>query len=435
MEIPIVSQIGSHLLFFCIALTFRSLFAFLETSITALRLYKLKELARQTGAYEALFVALEKNPHKVLVTILIVSSISDVSAATLAATIMERTFTYLNFSGSLGFSAGIALASVLLILFGEIMPKSLAKGEATSEKIFTSMLWLISILFKLLSPLVNLLISISNMIVHRMTNVSESGGDWISSEQEIQFLIRYIHEKGLLEQSKTQMLQNIFEIGSTLVKEVMVPATDMVCVASTHTIQEALHLFVTYRFTRLPVYENTPDNIIGMLHAKDIFNVLLDGNRNTTLRDLMRPILFIPETVKVNQLLRELQKQHLHIAIVLNEHGIITGLVTLEDILEEIVGEITDEHEPTNQKIVSKENGAWLVDASTALTKVEEHLGISLESHECATLGGFLTERFQRLPSPGEEVFYKGYRLLVQNATARRIGHVLISKDQEGVIP
>jgi len=133
MELPLLSHIGTPFIFFLLALGTRGLFAFLETSITALRLYKLKELARATGRYESLFNALEKNPHKVLVTTLIVSSIADVTAATIAATIMERIFTYVNLSGSLGFSAGIGLASIAIILFGEILPKSLAKGEGGGE--------------------------------------------------------------------------------------------------------------------------------------------------------------------------------------------------------------------------------------------------------------------------------------------------------------
>lgn len=434
MEIPIPSHIGLYIIFFCIALTVRSLFAFLETSITALRLYKLKELARQTSAYETLFAALEKNPHKVLVATLIVSSIAEVSAATLAATIMERIFMHLNLSGSLGFSAGIGLASICLILFGEILPKSLAKGEGRSEKIFKSMLWLISMLYQALSPLVNMLISISDAIVHRISGKSEISSEWISSEQEIQFLIRYIHGKGLIEQNKTQMLQNIFDIGSTMVKEIMVPATEIISIPITHTLQETLQIFSTYRFTRLPVYQETQDNIIGMIHLKDILNVLHHAPQHASLSTLIRPIMFIPETIKVSQLLHELQKQHVHIAIVLNEYGIVTGLITLEDILEEIVGEINDEHEFVTQKIVSKEDGAWLVDATTALEDIQKQLGITLDAEESATLGGFLTERLQRLPSTGEELLYKGYRLLVQQATPRRVSQVLISKEDQVAI-
>jgi len=429
MELPLLSQIGTPFIFFCMALCTRGLFAFLETSITALRLYKLKELARQTGKYEALFTALEKNPHKVLVTTLIVSSIADVTAATIAATIMERIFTYANLSGSLGFSAGIGLASIAIILFGEILPKSLAKGEGRGEAIFQSMLWLVALLFRLLSPLVNLLIAISDSIVCRISNNPETGSEWISSEQEIQFLIRYIHDKGLIEPAKTQMLQNIFEIGYTSIKDVMVPATDIISINLNSTLHDALNTFSTYRFTRLPAYEGTPDNIIGMIHLKDILDILQTQDTHKTLKDILRPMMFIPETVKVSQLLHELRKQHVHIAIVLNEHGIVTGLVTLEDVLEEIVGEISDEHEATSQKIIAQQDGEWLVDASAALEEVEEFLGITLDSEESVTLGGFLIERLQHMPQTGESIMYKGYRFVVNKASPRRVGQVLISRE------
>ncbi len=142
----------------------------------------------------------------------------------------------------------------------------------------------------------------------------------------------------------------------------------------------------------------------------------------------MRPILFFPESVKVNQLLRELRQKHMHIAIVLNEHGSVTGLVTLEDVLEEIVGEISDEHEMASDKVLLLPDGSWSVDASVPLEEIENLLGIAMDSEESTTLGGFLTERLQHLPKKGEEITYKDYIFHIQKANEKRVRQVLISK-------
>lgn len=421
-------QLMIPIICFFIALTIRALFAFLETSITALRLFKLKELAHATGRYELLFHTLEKDPHKVLITTLLVSSVADVTTAALATYIMQTIFAYYKFGSGLGFSVGIGVASIALVIFGEIIPKNLARGQGRTERIFPSMLWLVALVYNILYPIVAILIGFSDRIVYLINGKKSSEGEqWIASEKEIQFMINYIHNKGLIEPEKTEMLQNIFEIGHTLIKEVMVPATDLISININTPIQEVLNVFSEFYFTRIPVYEGTPDNIIGMVHLKDVFGVLLN-HEETSLKNLVRPILFIPESVKVNQLLRELRQKHMHIAIVLNEHGSVTGLVTLEDVLEEIVGEINDEHERATDKIEALADGSWLVDASIPLEEIEEVLGIIMDTEESTTLGGFLTELLQHLPKKDEEIVYKEYVFLIQKANEKRVRQVLVFK-------
>jgi putative hemolysin len=421
-------QLMLPIICFFMALTIRAMFAFLETSITALRLFKLKELANATGRYESLFHALEKDPHKVLITILLVSSVADVTTAALATHIMGTIFAYYNFGSGLGFSMGIGIASIALVIFGEIIPKNLARGQGRGENLFTSMLWLIALVYNILYPIVTILINFSDRIVYLISGKRAFESDqWIASEKEVQFMIKYIHDKGLIEPEKTEMLQNIFEIGHTLIKEVMVPATDLVSIGLDMPIQDVLNIFSEYYFTRLPVYEGTPDNIIGMVHLKDVFGILLNREERS-LRELVRPILFIPESVKVNQLLRELRQKHMHIAIVLNEHGSVTGLVTLEDVLEEIVGEISDEHEMVSDKILVLSEGSWSVDASVTLEEIENLLCIAMDSEESTTLGGFLTEKLQHLPKKGEEITYKDYVFQIQKANEKRVRQVLIYK-------
>jgi CBS domain containing-hemolysin-like protein len=412
------------LIFFGIALSLRALFSFLETSITALRLFKLRELAKTYERYETLFESLEQNPHRVLITILICNSLADVTTAALATNIMEVVFKRFHLSSGLGFSAGIALATIAILIFGEIIPKNLAKGR--SESLFRSTLWLVNIIFYLFYPIVTFLNRFTEFIITKLGGrQTEAASEWISSEREIQFLIDYIYGKGVIEEEKSEMLQNIFELGRTPVKEIMVPETDIIMVPSTISIKEALSLFADYRFTRLPVYEEKTDNIIGMVHLKDIL-MLLSKNEEKQLKELIRPILFIPESIKVNQLLREFKAQHMHIAMVINEHGSITGLITLEDVLEEIVGELRDELETIREKIIHLQQGGWLIDASTPLEDLVDLLHITFETEGSVTLGGFLTEQLQHLPKKGERILYKKHYFQVQKASHKRVLQVLV---------
>lgn len=421
----LLSTLKTPIILFCISLCLRAMFSFLETSITALRLFKLKELAQSSGHYEALFQALEQSPHRVLITILIANAFADATTVAMGNYITETVFSNLGFSSGLGMTLGIGISSIAIIIFGEIIPKNLAKGQG--ERLFKSMLWITNLLFYALYPIVSFLVKISDYIVYKLMGKKqrEQGSEWVSSEREIQFLIDYINEKGLIEHEKTEMLQNIFDLGHTPVKEVMVPATDIISVEASTTIKDTLAVFSEHQYTRLPVYEGQSDNIIGMVHQKDIF-VLLSRNEEKPLKEILRPLLFIPDSIKVNQLLREFRQQQMHIGIVLNEHGSVTGLITLEDVLEEIVGEISDEHEPSSEKIVPLKQGGWLVDASVTLKDLEETLRLTFETEGSVTLGGFLTEQLQHLPKKGERVLYKGHYFQIQKASPKRVFQVLI---------
>ncbi len=234
-----------------------------------------------------------------------------------------------------------------------------------------------------------------------------------------------------MESEKSTMLKNIFELGYTPVKEIMLPATDIISIDIESSIEQTRECFSKYQYTRLPVYQGKIDNIIGMIHQKDIFELLAHGEQKP-LREIVRPLMFVPETVKVNQLLREFRDQQMHIAIVLNEHGSVMGLITLEDVLEEIVGDISDEHESTVQKIVPLARGGWQVNASITLEELEEFFGVAFESEDSITLGGFLTEKLQHMPKKGERVHYKEFYFQVEKASHKRVRQVLIfKKDSE----
>lgn len=428
MEPPVDSSFYSTVIFLIISLACFALFAFLETSITALRLFKLKELAERTGRYKALFETLEKNPHRVLITILVASNLANVTTAALSSQLMERIANYFAFPESVGFAIGIALTT-LIILIAELIPKNIAKAHG--EKMLSSALWITNILYYVLYPFVTLISHVSQAVVRAVGETeSHDHSEALATEKEIQFLIDYINEKGLMERHKTSMLKSIFELGTTQVHEIMVPETSIISISTNTSFQEARELFSKYQFSRLPVYEADSENVLGILHQKDFF-LLLSKGEIRPVSEIVRPIMFVPESAKVLSVLKEFKDQRMHMAMVINEFGGIAGLVTLEDAIEEIVGEISDEYELIQEKIKPLNSGAWLVDARIELEELTAVLGITIETQRSLTLGGFLTEQLQHLPKKGERLAYKGYYFQIHQATPKMVTQVLIFKEDK----
>lgn len=415
-----------QLFLFGLALFFAALFAFLETAFTALRLFKLKELQLKLSVsrYKSLFTWWEKNPQRILIAILIANNFAHVTASVLISEIMER------YLGKFGLVFGVAIATIMILIFGEIIPKSFAKSH--HERLFGSCLWLINILFKVTFPIVTFLLKIANFFFAKVGSPHILEKQDVVSEQEIEFLIDYSDEKGIMETEKTEMLQNVFGLGQTLVKEIMIPKTEMVLMNVECSLKEAMDEFCQSRFSRIPVYEGKDDNIIGLIYQKDI-SELFYKNKEQKLRDFVRPILFVPENQKINQLLSEFLKRRMHMAITIDEYGSIVGLVTLEDIIEEIVGEISDEHEEANSEIVSLEKGGWIVDATISIEKLEDLLQIKIKAEDSVTIGGFLSEKLQHIPRKGERLFYEGYCFQIQQANQRRVLQVLIFENRGDV--
>lgn len=397
------------------------LFAFLETAFTALRLFKLKELESNVAKYKTLLECWEKNPQRILITILIANNFAHVLCSVLISEIMQTLI-----PNSFGLAIGVALATVMILIFGDILPKTVAKTH--NEFFFKNTLWIINLLVKLFYPVVTVLQKGSDTFFRLCGGMHTSKQEAVS-EEEIEFLIDYSEEKGVMETEKTEMLQNVFGLGQSTVSKLMIPQPDMVAINVESSLDYAIEILIKYRFSRLPVYEGKEDNIIGIIYQKDVFD-LLSRQQQKPLRELVRPILFVPETKKSNQLLSEFLKKRMHMAIVIDEYGSVVGLVTLEDVIEEIVGEIADEHEKIHTGIVLLEQGGWLIDAGISLEEIEDLLDIKFNVQDSITLAGFLAEKLQHLPKKGERLFYEGYCFQIQQASSKRVFQVLVFEDK-----
>lgn len=420
------SSIVFNFVVFLIALAFCSLFSFLETSMMALRLFQLKELAQRTGRYHELFRALEKDPNRLLNAILIAYNLANYVAAVSGSYFIDELLVTL--PATIRYTISMIAVTAAILFIGDILPKNVVKIKG--EKFFASTLWLTNLTYYLMYPFVSILNRFTNTIVRLVLGSSAADEEPIASEKEIQFLISYIDEKGLIDQEKTYMLQSVFKLGTIAARDIMVPAPDIIMVEANKSVQEAHQIFKKCQFSRLPVYKDDVNNVIGMLHFKDLLSLVAE-NIEKKVKEVMRPIMFIPESIRINQLLSEFKAKHMHIAMIINEHGSITGLITLEDILEEIVGEIHDEYESITEKIFPLPAGGWLADASIELDKLSQTLKIQFERPaSVTTLGGFIIEHFQHFPAHGEKLHYKGYMFNIKQTTKTKILQVLIIAEE-----
>jgi CBS domain containing-hemolysin-like protein len=245
------------------------------------------------------------------------------------------------------------------------------------------------------------------------------------TEEEIKTLVDAGEEGGLLEEEEKEMIYSIFEIGDTLAREIMVPRIDVLALEVDTPLPEAVEAVIRLGHSRIPVYQETIDNIVGLLYAKDLLRVWKNQSEASSLRALLRPAYFVPETKKVDELLAELQQKRIHMAIVVDEYGGTAGMVTLEDIVEEIVGEIRDEYDANEEASFEKvSESEYVFDARIDLDEVNELLGLSLPSGDSDSLGGFIYSQLGHVPAPGEKVAAGAAQFEVLTVTGRRIRKV-----------
>jgi len=311
--------------------------------------------------------------------------------------------------------------AVLLLLFGEIIPKTVA--VAGNERWAVRLAPVLARIVWVLTPVDNAFLFVTNAIV-RVFGVSPIARGPFVTEDDIRNLVNVGAEQNVLEEEEREMIHSIIQFGDTIVREVMTPRLDMVAIEVSSSARRALDLIIAEGYSKLPVYEETIDNVVGVVHDRELLVSLANGAlSNTRLRDLMRPIVVVPESKRVLELLREMQRGKFSLAVVVDEYGGTAGLVSMEDLLEEIVGEIRDEHDEGEEepiRVISDDEA--VIDAGTNIEDVNAHLGLHLPHEDFETIGGLTVGLFGRLPHDGEEVEAgDGVRLKIDRTRGRRI--------------
>lgn len=293
---------------------------------------------------------------------------------------------------------------------------------------------------QLLVPLLNVLKFLKRVVeraIQRWEKVSPSE----MIEEELQSLIDEGKQEGVMDKEDEELLHSVIDFGETLAREVMVPRMDVVALELGSDLSEVRETIIKVGHTRVPVYKNTIDHIVGILHSKDLIKVWQSGEKRTSIRALLRPVIFIPGSEKISDLLREMKKTRTHLAIVVDEFGGTAGLITLEDIIEEIIGEVEDEFDSGEEELVREIAGGWVVDARIGIWELAEKLRIpekKLEGIESETVGGLMGELLGRLPGPGEEVPFHDYQLRVAKTDGRRVVRIHVRRagsESHGLLP
>jgi CBS domain containing-hemolysin-like protein len=248
------------------------------------------------------------------------------------------------------------------------------------------------------------------------------------TEEEIHDFIEASEEEGLVNEEESEMIRSIFSLRSTVVREIMLPRTDMACVSVEATVRQLLDTIIGCGHSRIPVYENSIDNVIGLLYAKDLLKYWGEPEDRVRVRDLMRPPYFIPETINLEQLLQEFKRKRVHLAIVIDEYGGTSGLITIEDLLEQIVGDIQDEYDSEDVLFTVNGDGSINADARMPVEELEEHFDIQIERDKFESVGGLIFHLTGKIPATGDIVEGAGLRLTILDADERKIKKVSIAR-------
>ncbi len=250
--------------------------------------------------------------------------------------------------------------------------------------------------------------------------------------EDIEFMIEVGKQEGVIKKSEEEMFLNIFEFSDTIIREIMIPRTDMVAISANKSYGELVQLVINKGYSRLPVYGKTVDDILGVLYAKDLLAYVNADNKSFDIHKILRKCFFVPETMKISTLLQEFKKRKIHLAIVVDEYGGTSGLVTFEDIIEELVGEIQDEYDMEEKQVKPLGSGKYLVDARISIFDINETLKMDLpEADDYETLGGFLISRIGHLPSTGTKFKYNTYLFTVKDATEKSLLKVEVEKQTD----
>ena len=362
---------------------------------------------------------------KLLISVIIGNTVVNVSIATLAAIFTNKLSHGIQLNSVIILLIDVVVITFLILFFSEIIPKIFA--SKTTKILAPKIVYPLTFFYYLFYPI--------SAIMDKITALISS---WIGidkdkhylSEEELRTLVEVGEEKGALLKDEREMIHSIFEMSETTAKEIMVPRTDMVCVEKNVSITQVLNLIKEKMHSRIPVYQESVDNILGILYVKDLLPLI--KKRNLTEFDITkftRTPYYVPEQKKINELLREYQTEKIHMAIVVDEYGGTSGIVTLEDVIEEIVGEIQDEHDiemPLYQKIGED---TFVVNAGMSLEEINDELDLDLPTEEgVETLAGFLLGQFGSVPKSKENITWNGYEFLIEKSTKKRIQQVRIIK-------
>lgn len=392
-------------------------FSSAETALTTVNKIRIMSLAEQGSKRAGTVLKIIEDSGKMLSAILIGNNIVNLSAASLMTTLSTKLFG----SAAVGIATGVL--TLVILIFGEISPKTLATLYA--EKLSLAYSGTIYFLMRILTPVIFIVNKLSLLFLKSL-RVDPNAKPDTMTEHELRTIVDVSHEEGVIETEERQMIYNVFDFGDSQAKDIMVPRVDMVFIDIGSSYEEIIRVFKEEKFTRLPVCEGNTDNVIGILNIKDL--LFCSVPEEFDIRSVLREPYFTYEYKKTSELMVEMRQDSINFTIVLDEYGATAGLITLEDLLEEIVGEIRDEYDKDEEELIRHVNDSeFVVEGSMKLDDLNDAIGLDFYSEDYDSIGGYIIERLDHLPKAGEyTVLENGIKLVVDEVVKNRIDKVHI---------
>lgn len=395
-------------------LGFAAFLGMAETSLTRVSKIRMIALVDEGSARARRVLKLIEQPARFLNVVLLLTLVAQFASATLTATVMEHVF------GNFMVTVATVLLTVVTFVFAESMPKTFAIHHP--ERVALMVAPAVDLLTRLVYPLARLLVGVSNVI---LPGKGSPEGIFVS-EREIRTMVDSA-DSGEVEADERRMIHSIFEFGDTVVREVMTPRPDMVAVEEGTELAEVMRVIVEHGYSRIPVYSGDTDSIVGVIYAKDVLRRIHENGGSAASSAIVRPAHFVPEQKRVSELLHEMQEEKYHMAVVVDEHGGTAGLVSLEDLLEEIVGEIVDEYDTEEPYLTPLDSDSVRARGGLSIDDLNEELGLDLPSDAWDTVGGLMLNLLGRVPDAGEVVRFQNLEFRAELVIKRRILSVVIT--------
>ena len=396
-----------------------ALFSGSETALTSLSRSKIEEMLDSGGVFSIPLRLWRSHPHRVLATILIGNTLVNIVAGALASEVAAH------FTAEQSVPIAVGGTTFLVLMFGEITPKAIAR--TFPAMIAMPAMWLIFAFYVLFFPITYVITWALRGVIH-LIGGRHSDRQTVT-DKDLEYLVRIGAIEGSIGKDQEELVQSVIEFPDTITKEIMVPRTDIVAIPLDSTYEQVVESAIESGFSRIPVYDGSLDKIVGIFYSKHLLDRPAPADREAFLRKHMRPPVFVPESKKISELLKLFQEKGIHMATVVNEFGGTEGIVTLEDIVEELLGDIRDEFDVEEDRLVPLTEGGYLADARIEIDELEERLGLAFpEGREYETLGGFLMEAVGSVPNVGTQHRFQNHEFTVSAADANRVISVHIHR-------
>ena len=429
-------MLGTDILIILVLILINGFFVAAEIAFVSVRRTRLDELAEAGDRRAKRAQVLMRDPGRFLAVIQVAitflgalaSAVAAVSIVTVVSEPLRQISFLANYADTIALLFVTSIVAIISIVLGELIPKGLALGNP--DRIALTVSGPITLFAKIVSPLVAVLVALTKLI-SKPFGIDPTRTPELSAA-EIRLIVEQGSQQGVLEAEEEQMISAVMSLSDSKLHEVMVPRIDIAAIDQEASFDDAVTLVLTEGHSRTPLYKESVDHIVGILYAKDLLRIIAAGGPRPRLRDIMRPALFVPESQAVDDLLNELQRRRVHMAIVLDEYGGTAGLVTIEDLLEEIVGEIQDEFDEEEPMKVIVREGEAILDGRADIDEMGELIDPALEledDEEYDTVGGFVYHRIGRVPVVGDTVAVDPFKITVIKVTGRRVGKVRVTWD------